>query len=56
MIYNETQQALYDAIFGDTWEKLVSHKDFLLWCNFVRNKKEKEAKELFDNIMLEIGA
>ena len=52
---NEYRQALQDAIFGDTWEKFVSHKDFLLWCNLVRNRMEKEAEELFDNIMLEVG-
>lgn len=55
MNYNKYEQALHDAILGDTWEKLVSHEDFLLWVNYVRNKQEKEARELFDKIMKEIN-
>lgn len=64
MIDNEYRQALQDAIFGDTWEKFVSHKDFPKFYNLVWIKEhhenmehlEKQINKLADKILVEIGA
>ena len=53
--YSNEQKALHEAIFGDSWYKLVSHKDFFLWSHYVLNKQETKEKELFDKIMREVA-
>ena len=58
------KQALHNAIFSDTWEKFVSHKDFPTFYSMVWIKEhhentehlEKQIDKLADKILVEIGA
>jgi hypothetical protein len=61
---NEYQQSLYDAIFSDTWEKFVSHKDFPKFYQLVWIKEHHESSEWLEqqlekvanDILVDIGA
>ena len=63
MKYDKYQQALYDAIFSDTWYKFVRHKDFPMYEVYVflkekgidREEAEKQIKIIGEKILKDIG-
>lgn len=63
---NDYRQALQDAIFGDAWEKFISHPEFPRWASYVKLLKspkndniegtERMINVLGEMILQDIGA